>query len=234
MFCEAFLIWPVPAFANHMNELRKVQLLIILHFSAFSLLCKCQDFQFTPSGKMDASNFFIDTVLQTDYKKYLNKTEFCKVDSAKLNDLRAAYSLKEIIAKRCLNNDTTEYYYIYNSTYKDIKLNRLNNKLVAVEIAKDLYGRFRPVNFFIYPKCGTGVDYSDLVLKTGQILLIKTKKQSPGTHFQTIARLKIKTSTNGTITSDEFPIQIDVDSFSLNLENKKYFFSNKQQITVLE
>ena len=198
------------------------------------IIGKCQDFQFSPTGKMEVSNLLIDTVLQTDYKKYLNKVEFYKIDTLKINDLRAENRLKEIICHRLFDNDSAEYFLLYNSTYKDIKLKRLNNKIVAVEIARNVNGGFQPISFFIYPKCGTGINYADFVLKTGQILIIKNATPKLTGHFLTMAKFKIRTSSNGILISNEFPIFLDTNAFSVKSEFKNEINHSKRQITLLD
>jgi hypothetical protein len=210
-----------------------IRLLIILQILTLPIISKCQDFQFSPTGKMEVSNFLIDTVLQTDYKKYLNNVEFSKIDSLKLNALRAESQLKQIIYQRLFSNDSTEYFYLYNSTYKDIKLKRLNNKIVTVEIARNANGGFQPMSFFIYPKCGTGINYTDFVLKTGQILIIKNNTPKTVGHFLTMAKVKIKTSTNGILISTEFPISLDTNSFTVKSDFKNDINYSKRQITLL-
>lgn len=221
-------------FLSCASPLRMIRLLLIIQILTLPIISKCQDFQFSPTGKMEVSNFLIDTVLQTDYKKYLNKIEFSKIDSLNLNELRAENHLKEIISQRLFSNDSTEYFLLYNSTYKDIKLKRLNNKIVAVEIARNVNGGFQPISFFIYPKCGTGINYTDFVLKTGQILIIKNATPKSIGHFLTMAKLKIKTSSNGILISNEFPIFLDTNAFSLKSGFKDDINYSKRQITLLD
>jgi hypothetical protein len=184
--------------------------------------------------KNGSNQILHDTVLQTDYKKYLNKIEFSKIDFRKLNDLRAENELKKTISQRYLSSDSTEYFYLYNSTYKEIRIKRLSNRIVAVEIAQNSNGRFQPISFFTYPKCGTGINYSDYVLKPGQILIIKNETQKTSGHLLTLAKFKIKTSTNGVLISDSFPIYLDINSFSINSIYKNDIIFNKHQITLID
>lgn len=188
---------------------------------------KGQDFPYSPKGKMGMSNFLIDTVLHSSRDAHANKLVFAKIDSLQLSELKIKDRLKTMIAQRCRSNDAAAHFLLYNPTGKDIKLKRLNEKLVAIEIARNASGKFQPVSLFMYPKCGTGIDYTDFVLKTGQILILKNTGPKPTGNFQTMAKLKLKASSNEILVSQEFPVFLDSNAFDVNAGLKNQIIANK-------
>ena len=178
---------------------------------------------------MDISRLVIDTVIKTKLR-ISNKVVFNYLDSSYLDSI----NIRQYFANKFdkILQDTIEYFFIANMTNKSINFRKLNEQLVAEEFSR--YGNlgFKPISFFSFPRCGTGINYDDLVLKSNEILIIKslTKRKTSKIKSQPNCFMKILTRTNGILVSTLYRKPIDNDRFFINSEFQRDFIFNKNQL----
>ena len=202
-------------------------LFILLHLTIANYAVG-QKYVFSPTGNMDISDLHIDTVIKTKLR-ISNKVVFNYLDSSFLDttNIRQYFTRKfDIILQ-----DTFEYFFVANFTNKPINFRKLNDRLVAEEFSR--YGNFgfKPVSFFYFPKCGTGINYADLVLKPSEILVLKslTKRNISKIKSQPNSFMKLLTRTNGILVSTLYLKRIANDRFYVNSDLEKDFLYNKNQ-----
>ena len=205
------------------------QILFILIYLTIFNFADGQKYEFSPSGTMDISRLVIDTVIKTKLR-ISNKVVFNYLDSSYLDSI----NIRQYFANKFdkILQDTIEYFFIANMTNKSINFRKLNEQLVAEEFSR--YGNlgFKPISFFSFPRCGTGINYDDLVLKSNEILIIKslTKRKTSKIKSQPNCFMKILTRTNGILVSTLYRKPIDNDRFFINSEFQRDFIFNKNQL----
>ncbi|HTB52323.1 MAG TPA: hypothetical protein VK718_06065 [Ferruginibacter sp.] len=197
-------------------------LLITLFVLVFSNIAFGQDYVFDTDGTMKQSQFYIDTAFKTDLKLQ-NKIIFQKLNS-KLED---SINLKKYIPKQYdfLINDTLEYFVIINLTNKEIKLKRIDDRLVIEAMTRYENFGFKPINYFIYPNDEVGLNYDDLSLSPSEVLIIKNNdrkipvdlKQKP------YCVLRLLTSSNGILFSKKYVSETNGSNHYINIQLKKDF-----------
>ena len=178
---------------------------------------------------MDISRLYIDTVVKSKFK-ISNKVVFSYLDSSYLDtaNIRQYFTIKfDSILK-----DTIEYFFVANLTNKRINFRKLKNRLVAEEFSKYENFRFKPISFFSFPKCGTDINYEDLVLQPSEILIIKnlTKRATSKINSQPNCFVKLLTRTNGVLVSTLYQKPISNDKFYINSGFERDFTFDKPQL----
>ena len=178
---------------------------------------------------MDISRLHIDTVIKTKLKTS-NKVVFNYLDSSYLDTT----NIRQYFANKfdTILQDTIEYFFVANLTNKPINFRKLNDRLVAEEFSRYEDFGFKPISFFSFPKCGTGINYDDLVLKPSEILIIKslTMRKTSKTKSHPNCFMKLLTRTNGILVSTPYQKPIGNDRFYINSEFQKDFMISKSQL----
>jgi hypothetical protein len=191
-----------------------------------------QKYLFSPTGVMDMSRFYVDTVVKTKLKAN-GKIMFNYLDSVYIDSM----NVKQLFIKKYneILKDTIEYFFVANLTNKSIRFKKLDNRLVAEEFGLHDKLGFRPVSFFSYPSCGTGINYDDLVIKSSEVLIIKcfNKRINLDSKSKTNCFAKLLTSTNGVIVSVSYPRVVNNNSFYVNSKHVRYF-DNKNRFAFLD
>lgn len=182
-----------------------------------------------PTGKMEPSRLHIDTIIKTKLKSK-NKINFNYLDSSYLD----ATNIRQFFAKKydAILQDTIEYFFVANLTNKAINFRKLNDRLVAEEFSRYENFGFKPISFFVYPKCGTEINYEDLVLKPSEILIIKSLTRKKMSKVKSLPNcfMKLLTRTNGVLVSTPYKKPIGSNSFYINSEFKKDFVYTNCQL----
>jgi hypothetical protein len=188
-----------------------------------------QKYVFSPTGTMEYSKIYVDTVIKSKLK-INGKTVFNYLDSTYSDTL----NIRQYFSKKydILLQDTIEYFFVANLTNKEINFKKLNKQLVAEELGRYENFGFKPLSFFIYPKCGTGINYDDLILKPSEILIIKslTKRKSSKLQGQPNCFMKLLTGTNGILVSTRYAKPIGNKNFYINSEFQRQFYLIKKQL----
>jgi hypothetical protein len=171
---------------------------------------------------MERSEVYVDTVVKTNLRVN-GKTIFNYLDSSYSDTL----NIRKFFSKKydLLLQDTVEYLFVANLTNKPISFKKLNNQLVAEEFGKYENFGFKPLSFFIYPKCGTGIDYADLVLQPKEILIIKslTKRRKSVVQGQPNCFMKLLIGSEIVLVSTLYRKPIGNNDFYINSEFEKDF-----------
>ena len=178
---------------------------------------------------MEISTLHIDTLIETKLK-ISNKIIFKYLDSSYSDTT----NIRQYFAKRFdkILQDTSEYFLVVNLTSKPINFRKLNDQLVAEEFSRYENFGFKPISFFYFPKCGTGINYDDLILKPSEILIIKnlTKRKTSKIKSQPNCFMKLLTRTNGILVSTLYQKPIGNDRFYINSEFQRDFMLSKNQL----
>jgi len=178
---------------------------------------------------MEHSKVYIDTVIGSKLK-INGKTIFNCLDSTYSDTL----NIRQYFSKKydIVLQDTLEYFFVANLTNKEISFKRLNNQLVAEEFGRYENFGFKPLSFFIYPKCGTGINYEDLVLRPSEILIIKslTKRKTSKSQGQPNCFMKLLTGTKDVLVSTLYTKPIGNSNFYIRSEFEKDFNFIRNQL----
>lgn len=178
---------------------------------------------------MDISCLFIDTVIKTKLK-ISNTIVFNYLDSSYSDTT----NIRQYFGKKldAILQDTIEYFFVANLTRKPINFRKLNDRLVAEEFSRYENFGFKPISFFLFPTCGTGINYDDLILKPSEILVIKnlTKRKTSKIKSQPNCFMKLLTRTNGVLVSTPYQKPIGSDRFYINSEFQRDFMYSKGQL----
>lgn len=126
--------------------------------------------------------------------------------------------------------DSNEYFTLYNSGNKPIKLLLQDGSMITTREAVNYQNKWLPVEFWNYSWCGNS--YYPISIEPGQLLLFTTYKLK-GTG-KTKMRLRLKTESNGILVSDSFEAFVDPDYFVLNTSLKIYKLEVMQGFTYLK
>ncbi|MFY7964252.1 MAG: hypothetical protein ACOVO1_05100 [Chitinophagaceae bacterium] len=148
------------------------KLVIILFLTFFCHSVIGQKFVFIEGGKMRPSEFYIDTVINTDLK-IKNRIVFKYLDSFYKDSLNIKKYLGSKYDK--ISKDTNEYFFVANLTDTIIKIKRQGMHLVGQELARYENFGLKPFSFYCYKKCTAGLDFGDFELKPKQILIIRNQ-----------------------------------------------------------
>ncbi len=178
---------------------------------------------------MNISRLHIDTIIKTKLK-ISNKVVFNYLDSSYLDTI----NIRQYFTNQfdTILQDTIEYFFVANLTNKPINFRKLNDQLVAEEFSRHENFGFRPISFFSFPTCGTGINYDDLVLKPSEILVIKslTKRKTTKIKSQPNCFMKLLTRSNGVLVSTPYQKPIDNDKFYINSDYQRDFMFSKSQL----
>ena len=208
-------------------------ILFILLYLAIANYSVGQKYAFSPTGTMDISRLHIDTVIKTKLK-ISNKVVFNYLDSSYLDTINIRqYFIKEFDT---ILQDTIEYFFVANLTNKPINFRKLNDRLVAEEFSRYENFGFRPISFFSFPKCATGINYDDLVLRPSEILVIKnlTKRKTAKIKSYPNCFMKLLTRTNGILVSTPYQKPIGNERFYINSSFQRDFVYSKSQLAFQE
>ncbi|MFN8306954.1 MAG: hypothetical protein U0T79_09285 [Ferruginibacter sp.] len=201
----------------------KVAILIVFLIT-FANPVFSQKYLFKQTGTMEQSSLYIDTVVKSTLR-ITGKIIFTNLDSSYSD----TFNIRRFFAKRYETAllDSIEHFIVVNLTNKPINFRKVNTQLVAEEFSSHPDLGFRPISFFLYPRCGTGIDFSELILAPKEILLIrgsntrnKSTTSSPLNSF-----VRLSTSTHGNLISRQYRKAIDKTSFYINADYK-FDFTN--------
>jgi hypothetical protein len=127
-------------------------------------------------------------------------------------------------------SDTIQYFIVYNSGRKPIKLQRQDGSMITVKEAINYQNKWLPVEFWNYSWCGNS--YIDVLISPGQLLVLKTLKLKG--EKKTTMRMRLKSETNGVLLSEPFETTLDPNYFVLNTSLKRYFLKVDKWFTYLK
>jgi hypothetical protein len=179
------------------------------------------------SGTIKGSHLYIDTII--DAKLPIeNKLIFERIETNGNSLKLSLYCAEKYSA---IIRDSVEYYFIANLTKDTLRLKKLDNRLVGQDYGKHSSGKFKPISLFIYPRSGTGINFSPAVLQPGAILIIKSKTKRTAQQETAAANCFIKIKTNDTtISSKSFGRKIATTDFYLKSQDAKILYLNKRQM----
>lgn len=200
---------------------------IIIFLLIISINVTGQKYIFSPTGKMEHSQFYVDTIIKTSMKT-IDKTVFIFLDNLYLDFL----NFRQYFPKKYnrLLRDSLEYFLLANLTNKAIHFKRINSRLIGEELSRYENFGLKPISYFMYPFCATQCD--SLVLKPSQILIIKslTKRNSLKLRRPPNSIMKLLTSTNQILYSTRYEKGVGGDNFYINSDFEKDFNRSRHRL----
>ena len=180
---------------------------------------------------MENSRVYVDTVYKTTLK-INNKIIFNYLDNSYVDTL----NIEKTIGKKynLILKDTLEYFFLANLTNKAISIRKLHDHLVAEEYSRFENFGYKPISYFIYPFCASGVDYpdGDLILKPKEVLIIKNldKRDRHKVKSYSNVIMKLLTNTGGSLLSMPYSKSFDSNRFFILEKYKKDFINEETQL----
>ena len=198
------------------------KILVVSLFLTITKYSVGQKYVFSSNGIMENSKLYIDTVIKSNLK--INGTTiFSYLD----NNYSDTLNIRQFFLEKYDNikKDNLEYFFVINLSDKDLNFKKLDNHLIAEELGRFENFGFKPLNFFRYPRCGTKIDFSDLVLKPSEILIIKNliKRKPSKIIGEPNCFMKLMLNSNVSLISSAYRKSINNKSFYLNSKYQKDF-----------
>jgi hypothetical protein len=197
----------------------KYKALITLMVGLPLLMCS-HTIPFTKNGKIGASTFEIDTVLQSNIKAS-NHALLLRLDDNFSDTLGIRIFINnqypQILA------DTMAYLLLINSTIEPIYIKRENKNIVAEEYARGKAGMYKPISLFMNRRCGSGINYTPIKIPPAAILVIKTfssKRIVADTSKASSCFVKIMIASGKTMNSTLYHKDINSNAFYMDSDDK--------------
>lgn len=180
----------------------------------FSILSFGQELLVAKGGTMTKSELLIDTVYSSNMK-ITGEIVFELIDSSSRHSQNIVASKFDNILK-----DSVEYYCLVNLTKGTLLFKKLNNRLVGQDYGKFNDEEYRKISLFLYPTCGTGIDFEPLHLNPGQVVIMRNSavKKNIASISQPNCFIKLMTS-DGAITSRPFKRNFALTDFYVEVTN---------------
>lgn len=189
-----------------------------------------QDPVFKEDGRMRPIFLQVDTLVTTKVKYSIGEIEFKRIDSASFGTKNP---FRDILLEwyNTRKDNSIEIFYLFNGTDSSIGLHTHGRSLIAVAYAQAANGALKPISFHIRPSCGIGC--SELVVKKGDLLILRNDFTQQKGGFKTRGQFRILTLSEEKIFSSYFSTSIDSNSFYLDPQYEKEFLVMKKNITFL-
>jgi hypothetical protein len=196
----------------------RIVLMTILSFVVNNLFG--QELFYTETGMQSNGYSRIDTTISFTTKVHPKNPGyiFKKLDPLSGYVLLEADTVKLSLALDSFKPDSFEYFILYNSGTKPIKLQKQDGSMITVKEAINYQNKWLPVEFWNFSWCGNS--YFSINVEPKQLVVLKTYKLKEG--VKTKIRLRLKSESNGILVSEAFESSIDPDYFVLNVSLKKY------------
>lgn len=208
----------------------RITLLIILIILGSNLFA--QELFYSEDGLQSSGYSRVDTILTLSKNIRFDKAPYVlkRVNIENPYFVSGADTISLPQALFSYKADSIEYFILYNSGSKQIKLLRQDGSLITTKEAVNYQNKWKPVEFWIYSWCGNS--YYPMILDPGQLMLFTTYKLKGGSN--TTMRLRLKTESNAVLISESFESSVDPYYFELNTEFRKYMFVSKDRFTYLK
>jgi hypothetical protein len=179
-----------------------------------------QELFYTETGMQSNGYSRIDTTIRFTAKVHPKNANyiFKKFDPLSGYVLLETDTIKLSLARDSYKRDSFEYFILYNSGTKPIKLLKQDGSMITVKEAINYQNKWLPVEFWDHSWCGNS--YFSISVEPKELIVLKTYKLKEGA--KTKIRLRLKSESNGVLVSEAFESSIDPDYFVLNVSLKKY------------
>ena len=191
-----------------------------------------QELFYSDNGLQSRGYSHVDTIFTTLNKIHVGKASyvFKRLERDKPYIISGADTITLPQTIILDNPDSIEYFILYNSGNKPIKLLRQDGSLISIKEATNYQKKWLPVEFWSYSWCGNS--YFSININPGQLMIFGTYKLRDG--MKTTMRLRLKSESNGILVSETFESSVNTNYFELNSELKKYLFGVTDRFSYLK
>lgn len=179
-----------------------------------------QKYQFSNTGTLLQSSLTLDTVY-TEKKAPTPGIYFNNLDSLKFDTLRIKNYISEKYKQ--LYQGSLSFFYIANFSNKRIAIKQRGNRIVSEQMAIDAKNIFRPVNFYLFQKCSSVLEDTNLALNPNQIAILKSISEHSNTSLRVKSFIKVMLNDGNLLTSSVFQTYIEPTDFYINSDFQKDF-----------